>query len=229
MTRTEIKKELEALADKKYKEFHTALLPGTNNILGVRIPQLRILAKKLSKEKEWRTFIEISDVQYYEESMLQGMIIGRAQMDLPERLKYIELFIPRINNWAVCDIFGGELKATVDKNKETVWLFVQPYLKSKQEFEIRFGIVMLFHYIDENHIDQLLAYADQFDHEAYYARMAMAWMLSICFVKFPEKTMQYLQKSKLDNWTYNKALQKTTESLRVTKETKEILKGMKRR
>lgn len=228
MTKTEIIEELEALADMKYKEFHSALLPGTNNILGVRIPQLRILAKRLAKQDNWRPFIENSDTQYYEETMLQGMIIGLAQMDLEERLKYIQLFIPRIDNWAVCDIFCGELKTTVRKAKEAVWQFMQPYLKSKEEFEIRFGIVMLFHYIDEEHIDSLLTYADQFNHEAYYARMAMAWMLSICFVKFPERTMQYLQQSKLDNWTYNKALQKTIESFRVDKEKKEVLRSMKR-
>ena len=88
---------------------------------------------------------------------------------------------------------------------------------------------MLFHYVDEEHIDALLAYADTFSHDAYYARMAMAWMISICFIKFPEKTMEYLKHSKLDNWTYNKSLQKTIESLRVDKRTKDVLRSMKRR
>ena len=97
---------------------------------------------------------------------------------------------------------------------------------TQKEFEIRFGIVMLFHYINEEHIDSLLAYADLFKHEAYYARMAMAWMISICFIKFPQKTMKYLQQSKLDDWTYNKAIQKTIESLRINKETKDTLRTM---
>ena len=88
---------------------------------------------------------------------------------------------------------------------------------------------MLFHYVDKDHIDSLLTYADSFCHDAYYARMAMAWMISICFIKFPEKTMEYLKQSKLDNWTYNKSLQKTIESLRVDKETKDVLRNMKRR
>ena len=106
--------------------------------------------------------------------------------------------------------------------------FVQPYLESKEEYQLRFGIVMLFHYVDEEHIDSLLAYADRLTHGAYYARMAMAWMISICFIKFPDKTMKYLQQSRLDNWTYNKSLQKIIESLRVDKETKDIIRSMKR-
>lgn len=224
-----IREELQALADNKYQEFHASLIPGANNILGVRIPQLRAMAKELAKKENWRAFVDTADTEYYEETMLQGMIIGMAKMELEERLKYIAMFVPRINNWAVCDIFSGELKTAVKKGKETVWQFIQPYLKSPKEFEIRFGIVMLFHFVDEEHIDSLLAYADSFDHEAYYARMAMAWMISICFVKFPEKTMEYLKRSKLDNWTYNKALQKTIESLRVDKDTKDILRNMKKR
>lgn len=230
MTTTEnIRKELQALVDSKYQEFHSALVPGTENILGVRIPQLRTLAKDITKREGWRSFVETTDTQYYEETMLQGMIIGLAKMELDERMKYVRTFVPRIDNWAVCDIFCGELKTAVKKDKETVWQFIQPYLKSPEEFEIRFGIVMLFHYIDDEHIDSLLNYADLFDHNAYYARMAMAWMISICFVKFPEKTMEYLRRSKLDNWTYNKALQKTIESLRVDKDTKDILRKMKKR
>mgnify|MGYP001524101761 FL=1 len=230
MTTTEnIRKELQDLVDSKYQEFHSALVPGIGNILGVRIPQLRILAKEIAKRDNWRMFVEATDTKFYEETMLQGMVIGLAKMELDERMKHISMFVPRIDNWAVCDIFCGELKTAVKKGKETVWQFIQPYLISSKEFEIRFGIVMLFHYVDEEHIDALLAYADTFSHDAYYARMAMAWMISICFIKFPEKTMEYLKQSKLDNWTYNKSLQKTIESLRVDKETKDILRGIKRR
>ena len=230
MTTTEnIRKELQALADSKYQEFHSSLLPGANNILGVRIPQLRTMAKEIIKKEEWRTFVKSTDTIYYEETMLQGMIIGLAKMELEEQMKYVTMFIPRIDNWAVCDIFCSELKTSVKKGKENVWQFIQPYLKSSKEFEIRFGIVMLFHYVDDAHIDSLLKYADSFNHDAYYARMAMAWMISLCFIKFPQKTMEYLKHSTLDNWTYNKALQKTIESFRVDKDTKDILREMKRR
>ena len=218
MTITEnIRKELQTLVDSKYQEFHSALVPGTENILGVRIPQLRVMAKEIAKRDDWRIFIEATDTKFYEEAMLQGMVIGRSKTALDEQMKYVKRFVPRIDNWAVCDIFCGELKSAVKKGKETVWQFIQPYLKSTQEFELRFGIVMLLHYIDEEHIDLLLKYADSFCHDAYYAR------------KFPEKTMEYLKHSKLDNRTYNKSLQKTIESLRVDKRTKDVLRSMKRR
>ena len=82
------------------------------------------------------------------------------------------MFIPRIDNWAVCDIFCSRTENFCEKGKENVWQFIQPYLKSSKEFEIRFGIVMLFHYVDDAHIDSLLKYADSFNHDAYMSRMA---------------------------------------------------------
>lgn len=82
MTTTEsVRKELKTLEDPTYREFHSSLIPGANNILGVRIPQLRIMAKGLAKKEDWRTFVEATDTQYYEETMLQGMIIGLAKME----------------------------------------------------------------------------------------------------------------------------------------------------
>lgn len=224
-----IRKELDTLVDTTYREFHSSLLPGTENILGVRIPLLRKLAKDIAQKDDWRKFIETTDTASYEEVMLQGLVIGIAKMPIEERVKYIEMFIPRINNWAVCDIFCGELKSAVRKNKELIWLFIQPYLQSDPEYKIRYGIVMLFHFIDEEHIDSILRYCDTFRHDEYYARMGMAWLVSICFIKFPEKTMSYLRDSQLDNWTYNKSLQKIIESLRVDKETKVLIRTMKRK
>jgi len=227
-----IQTELINAADKRYREFNSSLLPGTDNVLGVSIPKLRKFAKQLAKEltkEEWSTFVKDATPTYYEETMLQGMVIGLTKMELEDRMPYVKMFIPRINNWAVCDIFCGELKTTVNKHKEYMWDFIQTYLKSDQEFELRFGIVMLLHYIDSEYIDHILIYSDTFRHEGYYAKMAMAWLLSICFVKFPEKTMNQLEQSNLDNWTYNKALQKIVESLRVDKATKEIIKSMKRK
>lgn len=67
MTTTEnIRKELQTLADSKYQEFHSSLLPGANNILGVRIPQLRTMAKEIIKKEDWRTLSNNRYV-YYEE------------------------------------------------------------------------------------------------------------------------------------------------------------------
>ena len=161
--------------------------------------------------------------------MLQGMLIGLIKnTDIKEILEIIKGFVPKIDNWAVCDICCAGLKI-VNKNKETVWTFIQKYLKSKKEFELRFAVVMILDYFtDEKYINEVLKIFDNIKHDGYYVKMAVAWAISAAFVKFPEITMKYLKKNNLDDWTYNKGLQKICESLRVTKETKKAIKAMKR-
>ena len=123
-----IKKELLELSDKKYKKFHEGLCPGTKNIIGVRVPILRKYAKNLCKEKDWKKTIEEIDNEYYEEIMLQGMLIGQAKNeDINTILKYVENYVPKIYNWAICDVFCAGLKIT-KKYKKEMWIFIQKYL-----------------------------------------------------------------------------------------------------
>lgn len=104
-----------------------------------------------------------------------------------------------------------------------------PYLLSDQEYEIRFAVVMMLNFfIEEAYISRILQLLDKVSHEGYYVKMAVSWALSICYVKLPEPTMSYLRNNSLDDFTYNKALQKITESYRVDPETKKWIRGMKR-
>ena len=224
-----IKEELKGLADKKYKEFHKGLCPGTENILGVRVPILRDYAKKLAKEYEIKELLENIDNEYYEEIMLQGMLIGlEKDKDIQNILKDIEAFVPKIDNWAVCDVFCAGLKIT-KKHLQEMWDFLQKYVTSDKEFEIRFGVVMILdYYITEEYLERIFAIFDSIKSNQYYVQMAVAWAISICLIKFYDKTINYLETSHIDKFTYNKALQKAIESYRITEEQKSFLRKMKK-
>ena len=179
----DIKQDLLKMQDEKYKNFHSGLCPGVNNIIGIRIPVLRDYAKKIKGQ------VDISAISndYYEEVMLKGMLIG-----LEKKLDFekISNFIPLINNWAVCDTFCAGLKQ-IKNNKEKMWLFLQNYINSKKEFEVRFAVVtILDFYIDEQYIDRVLELLKTVKHEGYYAKMAVAWAYSFCFIKFFKSTSQ---------------------------------------
>lgn len=223
-----IKEELKSLQDKKYKEFHSKLCPGTNNIIGIRIPVLREYAKTLLKEKDFKTLINNIDDEYYEEIMLQGMLIGLVKKDFNEIKPYIENFIPKINNWAICDTFCAGLKIT-KKYKEEMWNLINKYVTSDKEFYIRFAVVMILdYYIEEEYIEADFKIFNNIKSDKYYVQMAVAWAISICFIKYYEKTIEYIKTANLDEFTYNKAIQKAIESYRITKEQKDILKKMKK-
>lgn len=223
-----MKEQLFELADEEYQKFSAALIPNINNVLGVRLPVLRKMAKKMAKD-DWRSYLEHAESEYFEEIMLQGMVIGYVKTDIEEILRYVADFVPKINNWSVCDSFCIGLKFT-KTNMKQVWDFLQPYLSSKKEYDIRFGVVMLLDfYIDEEYISRVLRLLDNAKHEGYYVKMAVAWAVSICYMKLPEPTMTYLKRNSLDDFTYNKALQKITESYRVDQETKIMIRSMKRK
>ena len=224
-----IKKKLFELADPKYKEFHGGICPGTENIIGVRVPVLRKYAQELFKEKDWKQTIEEIDNEYYEEIMLQGMLIGQAKNeDINTILKYVEKYVPKIDNWAICDVFCAGLKIT-KKYKKEMWRFIQKYLKSDKEFEIRFAIVMILdYYIDEEYLKEDFKIFDDIKHEGYYVKMAVAWAISVCLVKYYEDTLEYLKTAKIDKWTYNKAIQKAIESYRISDSQKDFLRKLKK-
>ena len=227
MNQEKIREDLLNLADKKYKEFHSGLCPNTDNIIGVRVPILRNYAKELVKH-DWKNYLRTAKCDYYEEIMLQGMVIGLAKMDIKECLQDIKQFVPKIDNWAICDVFCAGLKIT-NKNLEEMWKFIQKYLNSNKEFELRFGIVMLLdYYIKEEYINEVLEIFNKIKHEGYYVKMAVAWAISVACVKFPKETMKLLQNNNLDNFTYNKAIQKCIESYRIEDKQKELLRKMKR-
>ncbi|WP_331676837.1 MULTISPECIES: DNA alkylation repair protein [Eisenbergiella] len=224
---TDIKEQLSLLAEPAYRDFSSSLLPGTEHILGVRLPALRKIARKLAKEN-WLENLARCTQDSFEEIMLQGFIIGYAKAPLPDILEQIAAFLPKINNWSVCDSFCITLKAA-GENPAEFWDFLQPCILSGEEFTVRFAIVMLLdYYITPEYIDRLFPIFDGISHEGYYVKMAVAWAVSMCYVKFPEKTESYLGRCRLDDFTYNKSLQKITESLSVDKETKKRIRAMKR-
>ena len=224
----DLRSKLFELSDEKYKNFHSGLCPNTDNIIGVRMPKLREISKEIAK-KDWRQFLENTKEDYYEETLVKGLVISYAKYDANERLKYIESFVPKIDNWAICDSFCNSLKFT-KKNMNLVWNFLKPYLDSNREFEIRFAVVMILsYYITEDYIDDVLEILNKINHEGYYVKMAVAWAISVCFVKFEDKTMKFLKNNNLDDFTYNKSLQKICESLRVDRNTKNVIRSMKRK
>lgn len=230
----EIKMRLEQIAEEDYKKFNENLLPGTEHVLGVRMPKLRALAKEVAKE-DFRTYlneahekISADEGSYHEEIMLEGLVIAYAKMELEERFFYLDRFVPKIHNWAVCDCCSNTYKF-MEKYQEESFAYIDKYLHSQREYELRFGIVSLLdHFMNDTYIDQVLAICECTRHEGYYVKMAVAWTLSICYVQYPAKTRMLLEKNTMDDFTHNKTIQKIRESYRVSKEEKEELKKLKR-
>lgn len=234
MKREEILIELQKNGDFKYKAFQKKLIPNIeeDKIIGVRIPLIRKQAMELRDKEPQKIidqFLSLGKKElYYEEKVLIGCLIGYMKISMVDWKNNIEKFVDILDNWAVCDTTCSTMKI-VYKNKKEVWEFLQSFLMDSREYHIRFGVVMLMDYfIEEEYIEKVIDVLQRVYVQDYYAMMAVAWALSVCFVKFEDKTMELINSCNLDRATHNKTIQKIRESNRVSNEKKDKLLKFKR-
>lgn len=224
----EIQKLLTPLADPSYKTFSLALLPGLNMpMLGVRLPALRRLAKQLARQYNTQALHLLTD-ETFEERMLQGMIIGLLQTSDRETLSLIKQFVPKINCWSICDSFCTGLHIA-RRQPETIWAFLAPYFKDKREYYFRFAAVTaLCHFVNGPFALDTFPLLNACPADGFYAKMAVAWAISVLCVHYPQQTLDFLTKDDLDAFTHNKAIQKIVESYRIDADIKSAAKALKK-
>ncbi len=229
MKRDEIIQQLFENQDTKFRDFHAKLIPGVEGVIGVRMPVLRNLAKQIVGG-DYTTYLQESrNFEYYEEKMVYGLVLGAIRRDFATVMVHLRRFVPHIDNWAVCDSLSSSLKE-VRKHREATLPYLVECCSATEEYTIRFGVVMLlFHYTDDEHIEILLREYDAITSDAYYVRMGVAWAVAECFTKCRQRTLEYLQNNRLDDWTHNKAIQKIRESLRISAEDKALVQTLKRK
>lgn len=223
MTQEELRSRLMQMAEEDYKKFSASLIPGVKNMLGIRLPLLRKLAKELAGDN-WREYLSWTEFQYFEEVMIQGMILGYVKAPIEEVLEMAEQFIPRIDNWSVNDSFCTTFRCA-KKYPEEVWDFLMRYKESHKEYEVRVtAVMMMAHFLLPEYIDRVLSVLGMLDVREYYASMAVAWAFATAWAKFPEETKRYLTEHPIDRETYRRTLQKGIESRRITPEDKEWMR-----
>lgn len=223
----EITAKLFELQDLEYREFHSNLVPtkDPDAIIGVRVPNLRKLAKELIKEMDVTPFLKELPHQYNEENVLHAFFI-EAIKDYDECLLELNQFLPYVDNWAVCDslkpkVFKKHLDELVDE--------IQGWIESTQTYTIRFGIEMLMNfYLDEKFSAKYLDMVAGVKSVEYYVNMMIAWYFATALAKQYDATIKIIEAGVLDKWTHNKTIQKAIESYRITPEQKEYLRGLKK-
>lgn len=226
VSREMILKELKSQAEESYRMFSSKLLPPGERVLGVRLPILRKMAGRLAKGA-WEDYLRQAGDEFFEETMLQGMVIGTVKTDWEGKKKWMEWFLPKVENWSVCDSFCSSLKGV---DKEKLRTFLAPYMESKKEYEVRFALVMyLMHLTGEEEFPHVWEGICHMKPDGYYAKMAAAWAVSIYFREHPALVMPYLeQPSGMDPWIYRKSLQKIMESRAVDAEQKEQIRRLQK-
>ena len=221
-----IQERLFALQDEKYREFQRSLIPGLprENIIGIRIPAMRKLAKEFVKEPEAAVFLKQLPHTYYDENILHALLIAEIK-DYDACMEAVEAFLPYIDNWAVCD---GLSPKAFGKHKAELLEKIRLWIPSEHIYTCRFGIGMLMRwFLDEDFQPGYLELPAAVRSEEYYVNMMTAWFFATALAKQWDAAIPYLEQNRLDVWTHNKTIQKARESYRITTEQKEYLKRLK--
>lgn len=220
-----IKNKLYELQDLKYRDFSSSLLPGVNNIIGVRIPVLRKLSKQISLE-------ELAD-DTFEEIMLQGMVIGHIQsfsLFEEECLK----FLPKIDNWSVCDSFVSSLVITKNHKKE-MFIFLKKLVFNTCPFTRRFVLVMVLkYYMEVEYLEEILDILLVIKKDEYYVEMAYAWCLAEMYYSYSDIVLKILEDDKysIDISLLEKTVSKINDSKKISTSEKrkvQVLLNKRRR
>ena len=215
---------LYSLNDSKYKEFSKKITPGEYEMIGIRVPILKELAKSIYKETNYKEFLSIPN-GIYEIQMLKCFVIANIK-DIDEYKEYFNSIISSINNWAVCDTFLAASK-TIKKDKPYFYNKSIALIRKKDEFLNRIGfVIMLDYFIIDEYIDNILKSIKDFKSDKYYANMALAWLISVCYIKYPTKTKQFLENNSLDTEVIKMAIRKIKDSYRVSDNDKKYLKKL---
>ncbi len=229
MNRTEkkIQDRLFELQDKKYRDFHSRLMPTVDaeTVIGVRTPVLRKLAKELSGTPAAGEFLRCLPHRYYEENNLHGFLIEGIR-DYDACMAEVKRFLPYVNNWATCDMMAPKVFAG---HPEELLEEIRGWLNSGETYIIRYGIGMLMRYfLDERFSPEYLWLVAGVSSEEYYVKMMVAWYFATALAKQYDAAVAFIEENRLELWTHNKTIQKAVESYRITPEQKNYLKSKKR-
>lgn len=226
-TYKELRERLVACAENEYQKFSAKLTPSKRPIMGVRIPMVRKIARMVPSN-EIGKFLRV-EPKTFEEVLIRGFLICRLPYE--EMILYFDSQVDYIEDWAACDVFCSGLKKTIKRHREEfLELKVKELLDDSREFAVRVGLVLLkCYYVETEQLEFIFSWTEELAmREEYYIRMAIAWLISECFIRFPAATTGYLISSNLPKWTFNRTISKICDSCRVDSETKKMLKRMRK-
>ena len=226
MNKADLHRKLYDLQDLKYRDMQIKIIPTVEpeSVIGVRTPELKSIAKDILKDGNYKGFLEELPHRYFEENQLQAFIISGIK-DLNECMEDLETFLPYVDNWATCDQMSPKI---FKKHKDVLFTHIIEWIDSEKTYTVRFGVGMLMeHFLDDDFNPLYPEMVAKLRSEEYYVNMMIAWYFATALAKQYESILPFIEEKRLDDWTHNKAIQKSLESRRITEEQKLYLKSLK--
>ena len=217
-----------AEGNESYATFNQRIVNTKMPVIGVRVPDLRRLARELALDMSAADISELLTAQNesFDYVLLCGLLITHVRIDDQTAIDLTKQYLPHVDSWAHIDVFVEKKRRFAG---EVWWDFALECLQSEAEFTVRYGVVSLMtNFLDEAQVDRVFAALRNVKHDGYYVKMALAWLYATAAVNFFEKTLAELENRQIDAWMRNKAYQKMRESRRFTPRQQQIILKNKR-
>ena len=220
---TKMQNDLFKMRDEKFARFNASLIPTTasQNVIGVRTPQLRKYAKKISETDK---FLSELPHKYFEENQIHAFVLSDIR-DIKKCTEMVNAFLPYIDNWATCDQLIPKIFA---KNIDALLPQIRKWIKSNHTYTVRFAIGLLMRfYLGEKFDIQYANMVVNIKSDEYYINMMRSWYFATALAKNWDDVIGIIENKKLGTWTHNKTIQKARESFRITDKQKDYLTKLK--
>ena len=210
-----------SLADAGYRAFHQKLLKNdTVNVIGVRIPVLRTIAREY-RGREALLF-SFADT-YYEVTALKCLCACR--LSFAQFTGVADDLVGRLDNWATCDMLAP---ACIARERAAFRPYICRYLSDGRTFVRRFALTTLLHfYVTREELPFVLDCLRRADTGEYYVSMAAAWLTAEVLIKFFEEGAAFLRSGALSRDTFLRSVRKACESFRLSDAQKALLRAMR--
>lgn len=210
-------------SEESIKLYDKNIVKGNSPFIGVRVPEVRKISQEIIKNNQVEDFFNEYDGIYFEEKLIKGIIIASNEDYFD---KFAGNYLKELDSWCLVDTFCNSLKF-IKSNREKYWVLIKKMIDSDKEFTIRTGYVMMLnYYLEDKYIDEVINFCLK-KSDFYYVNMAIAWLISEAFIKYPKEIEELLNSKKLSEFIQNKAIDKINDSYRVDKNIKVRLRDLK--
>ncbi len=219
----EIRAELLRMRDPGYRDLQITIIPTLppESFIGVRTPQLRDLARTISRSPDAAAFLASLPHRSFEENQLHAFIISEMK-DFDMCVESLTRFLPWVDNWATCDQMSPRV---FRRHRADLLPHIRVWITSGKTYTVRFAIGMLMtHFLDEDFDPSYPEMAAAVPSDEYSARMMIAWYFATALAKQYDAVLPYITERRLPPRTHDMTISKAVESFRISPERKAFLK-----
>lgn len=190
-------------------------------VMGYKTYDMKLCGKMLAKNMKAKDIIGLVPTTY-EETMVLGLIVAYAKCDLKDKLEALDYYFSISDIWSINDTVVAALK---DSSEEYFNYLLD--LLNQDVWRRRYAITaMKYNYLTDEYLDKVFDVIYNLEYGTYYVDIAVAWLLSVAFIKYRTKTSEFYENAPLPKFVLKNVVFKVKDAVRATDYDKYLIEEM---